>query len=232
MMKIKAIAIDDEPLALEVIKFYCTQCSAIELIQTFDNATAGLEYINQNDADLLLVDIDMPDMDGITLVKNIQIKPMVIFTTAYKQYALEGFELEAVDYLLKPFSFERFDKAVQKVLFQIRAQAVSGKATYLFVYSEYRMAKIDFGNIIYIESLDDYIKIHLVDAKPILTLMTLKKISEILPKDQFFRIHRSYIVAIKSIVSVSGRKIILTNQLTLPVSEKYASSLTSWTKKA
>lgn len=229
-MKLKAIAIDDEPLALEIVKQYCAQHGDIELLQTFDNAVAGLEYINQCRPDLLFIDIDMPDMNGIDLVNRIRSRPMIIFTTAYKEFALEGFELEAVDYLLKPFSFERFEKAVQKAFSHYKAHNDTAKAGHIFVYSEYRMLKIDLDNIIYIESLDDYIKIHLADGKPVMTLMPLKKISQDLPADQFMRIHRSYIAAAKYISSLSGRRIILTNGTTLPVSESYAAQLARWTK--
>ena len=229
-MKLKAVAIDDEPLALEIIKQYCAQYSSIDLLQTFDNAVAGLAYINQHQPDLLFIDIDMPDMNGIDLVNSIQLKPMIIFTTAYKEFALEGFELEAVDYLLKPFGFERFEKAVQKAFSYYQIHNNTEKATHIFVYSEYRMLKIDLDRIIYIESLDDYIKIHLADGKPVMTLMSLKKISGDLPADQFMRIHRSYIAAAKYISSLSGRNITLTNGVTLPVSESYAAQLARWIK--
>lgn len=229
-MKLKAVAIDDEPLALEVIRQYCMQYTGIDLLQTFDNAIAGLDYIDQHKPDLLFIDIDMPDINGIDLVNRIQSKPMIIFTTAYKEFALEGFELEAVDYLLKPFGFERFEKAVQKAFSQYKVHKSTTKAAHIFVYSEYRMLKIDLDNIIYIESLDDYIKIHLTNGKPVMTLMPLKKITEDLPADQFMRIHRSYIAAAKYISALSGRKIILTNGVALPVSESYAAQLARWTK--
>ncbi len=229
-MKLKAVAIDDEPLALEVIKAYCMQYDGIDLLQTFDNAIAGLEYIDQYKPDLLFIDIDMPDMNGIDLVNRIHSKPMIIFTTAYKEFALEGFELEAVDYLLKPFGFERFEKAVQKALSQYKVHNSTTKSAHIFVYSEYRMLKIDLDSIVYIESLDDYIRIHLVNSKPVMTLMPLKKIAEDLPAGQFMRIHRSYIAAAKYISALSGRKITLTNGVALPVSESYAAQLARWTK--
>lgn len=178
---------------------------------------------------MLFIDIDMPDINGIDLVNRIQSKPMIIFTTAYKEFALEGFELEAVDYLLKPFGFEGFEKAVQKALSQYKIHNSTPKTEHIFVYSEYRMVKIDLDSIIYIESLDDYIKLHLANRKPVMTLMPLKKIAEDLPAGQFMRIHRSYIAAVKYISSLSGRKIILTNGVALPVCESYAAQLTRWT---
>ncbi|MFT3903042.1 MAG: LytTR family DNA-binding domain-containing protein [Niabella sp.] len=230
-MALKAVAIDDEPLALEIVKQYCAQLTDVQLLQTFDNAVAGLEYINQHEPDLLFIDIDMPDINGIELVKRLQSKPMVIFTTAYKGFALEGFELEALDYLLKPFGFERFERAIRKAFLYHQAHTSTEKTEHIFVYSEYRMVKIELDNIMYIESLDDYIKIHLAEGKPVMTLMSLKKISEDLPTNQFIRIHRSYIAAAKYISSLSGRNIILTNDTTLPVGESYAARLDEWTKQ-
>ncbi|HMR82648.1 MAG TPA: LytTR family DNA-binding domain-containing protein [Niabella sp.] len=230
-MKIKAIAIDDEPLALEIVKQYCMQLPGIELIQTFDNAVAGLAYIHQHQPDLLFIDIDMPDINGIDLINSLETKPMIIFTTAYKEFALDGFELEAVDYLLKPFSFERFEKAFQKAASKYKsANSEDGTPAHIFVYTEYRMKKILLQDIIYIESLDDYIKIHLANDKPVMTLMSLKKVSEKLPPGQFIRIHRSYITSVKYLSELSGRKIKLTSGTELPVGERYASEVNKWTK--
>ncbi|MCO5240587.1 MAG: LytTR family DNA-binding domain-containing protein [Chitinophagaceae bacterium] len=229
-MKLKAVAIDDEPLALEIVKQYCTQHDDIDLLQTFDNAVAGLEYMNQQLPDLLFIDVDMPDMNGIALVNSMKSRPMIIFTTAYKEFALEGFELEAVDYLLKPFSFGRFERAVQKAFSYYKIQNSASKTAHIFVYSEYRMVKIELDSMVYIESLDDYIKIHLSDGNFVMTLMSLKKIAEDLPADQFMRIHRSYIASAKYISALSGRKIILANGVLLPVSETYAAQLARWVK--
>ena len=135
-IKLSAIAIDDEPLALEIIKQYCTQLDEIDLLQTFDNAVAGLEYIRRHQPDLLFIDIDMPDINGIDLVQQLPLKPMIVFTTAYKEFALEGFELEATDYLLKPISFERFEKAFQKALSKYEAKTLVNGPEPIFVYSE------------------------------------------------------------------------------------------------
>ncbi|MCO5235333.1 MAG: LytTR family DNA-binding domain-containing protein [Chitinophagaceae bacterium] len=231
-MKLQAIAIDDEPLALEVIKQYCRRQNDIRLLQAFDNAIVGLEYINLHPPDILFVDIDMPDMNGLDLVSRIQSKPIIIFTTAYKEFAVKGFDLEAVDYLLKPFSYERFEKAVRKATLYYKTRHDNAGSDHIFVYSEYRMVKIDLDNIIYIESLDDYIKIHLSTGKPVMTLMSLKKISADIPAGQFMRIHRSYIVSTSFISSLSGRKIILTNGTTLPVSERYSAQLLQWAKRS
>lgn len=230
-MKLKAVAIDDEPLALEIVKRYCSQHDDIDLLQTFDNAVAGLEYMSQQLPDLLFIDVDMPDMNGIALVNSMKSRPMVIFTTAYKEFALDGFELEAVDYLLKPFSFERFERAVQKAFSYYKIRNNTSKTTHIFVYSRYRIIQIELDSIVYIESLDDYIKIHLSDGNFVMSLMSLKKISADLPEGQFMRIHRSFIIAIKSIVSLSGRKVILTNGLALPVSEANIVQLARWVER-
>ncbi|MFT4095406.1 MAG: LytTR family DNA-binding domain-containing protein [Niabella sp.] len=229
-MKLKAIAIDDEPLALEIIKQYCSQIEDITLVQVFDNAVNGLAYINVQKPDLLFIDIDMPDINGIDLINSIETRPMIIFTTAYKEFALDGFELEAIDYLLKPFGFERFEKAFQKALSKYNTDHEPAENSCIFVYAEYKMIKIPFNDIVYIESLDDYIKIHLANDKPVMTLMSLKKISEKLPPRQFMRIHRSYIVTRNSVTAITGRKVVLNTGAVLPVSESYAAALNNWAK--
>lgn len=229
-MKVNAIAIDDEPLALEVLKQYCAQLKGINLVKTFDNAVAALTYINEHAPHLVFVDINMPDINGIELVNNTTTKPMIIFTTAYKEFALDGFELEAIDYLLKPFSFERFERAFQKALAKYKSINYLEDADCIFVYAEYRMIKISLQDILYIESLDDYIKIHLNNDKPVMTLMSLKKITEKLPDSQFIRIHRSYIVSIKHLSQLSGRKVRLNNGIEVPVGESYISELNKWIK--
>lgn len=229
-MNIKAIAIDDEPLALEIVKQYCTQLNEIDLVQIFDNTVEAKTYIDQHQPDLIFIDIDMPDINGIDLVNSISFKPMIVFTTAYKEFALDGFELEAIDYLLKPFSFERFEKAFQKAFSKYKTNQQTNVDDHIFVYAEYKMTKISLQEILFIESLDDYIKIHLSNEKPVMTLMSLKKIIEKIPASQFIRIHRSYIASIKYLSQLSGRKVKLTNGAELPVSEKYASELARWVK--
>ncbi|GAB3017011.1 LytTR family DNA-binding domain-containing protein [Niabella terrae] len=223
-MELSAVAIDDEPLALEIIRNFAASISDIRLDAVFDNAMEGLRYLRAADPDLLFIDIDMPDINGTSVIRQLAHPPMVIFTTAYKEFALEGFELEAIDYLLKPFSAERFEKAVNKALRQGR-RAGPAADEFILVHSEYRMLKIAISEILYIESLDDYIKIHLKQGKPVLTLLSLKKIQEQLPEDRFMRIHRSYIVAFTAITMITGRKITLSNAVALPVSERYMSDL-------
>ncbi len=231
-MQLKCIAIDDEPLALELIKQYVSKIPELHLVQTFDDAIGGGEFLRNNKIDLLFIDINMPDITGIELVRSLKDKPATIFTTAYKHFALEGFELEAIDYLLKPIAFERFEKAVKRAIeFQaLRFPDKQSSGEHFFVRSEYRLVKVDIDEILYIEGLEDYIKIHFSNAKPILTLMTLKSVLEKLPEEKFKRIHRSYIIPVSKVESILNRKVKLINSIELPVSDSYTSFITDWMK--
>ncbi len=231
-MQLKCIAIDDEPLALNLVKEYAQRFPALRLLHTFDDAVTAAEYLRNNPVDLLFIDINMPDINGIDLLRSIQQKPMAIFTTAYKQFAYDVFELDALDYLLKPFSFERFSKAVGKAIeyYQYR-NTVKKETDTIFVRSEYQLIKINLDEVEYIESLDDYIKIHLVNARPVMTLMTLKALLEKLPETKFQRIHRSYVVNLVHIKSVYQKNVVLTSAKELPVSNTYHSFLNNWMKK-
>jgi two-component system LytT family response regulator len=231
-MQLKCIAIDDEPLALEVIKKHVNDFPELKLLQTFDDAISGAEFLKKNQIDLLFIDIDMPDISGIDLVRTLQNKPMVIFTTAYKNYAYEGFELEAIDYLLKPIDLKRFTAAVQKALdyAKYKTQDKDEEGESIYVHSEYRMLKINLKDVEYIESMQDYIKIHLVGLeKPILTLMPMKAVLEKVPATQFARIHRSYAVAIKRVKSIHNRKVKI-GVVELPVGNSYADFIKEWSK--
>ncbi|WP_113636836.1 LytR/AlgR family response regulator transcription factor [Nubsella zeaxanthinifaciens] len=231
MKKIKCIAIDDEPLALALIKTYVDATEHLQLIGTFEDAIAAAEHLNQFPIDLLFLDINMPDITGIDLFKSLKVKPMVIFTTAYKNFAFEGFELNAIDYLLKPIDYIRFKKAVHKAIDYHQYQtkkSVEMPDEYLFVYAEYKLIKIEVKEILYLESLEDYVKIHLISGKMIMTLTTLKKLIEKLPADKFKRIHRSYVVAIKGVQQVANRKAYLNNDFSLPISDTYISFIHDW----
>lgn len=229
-MKLKCVAIDDEPLALALIKNYVEKFPALQLLATFNDAISGREFLNQTVVDLLFVDINMPDISGLDLVRSLKEKPMIIFTTAYKKFAFEGFELEALDYLVKPIDLERFTRAVQKATdFWAYKNAPRPEASEnLFVHSEYRVVKIALSDIEYIESLEDYIRIHLANAKPVLTLMSLKKVLEKLPENKFKRIHRSYIVPVIKVKSILNRKVLLGSGKELPVSDSYLSFIEEW----
>lgn len=230
---LKCIAIDDEPPALDVIREYISRFPNVQLIQTFDDAVSGAEYLRKTAVDLLFMDINMPDITGLDLARSLLAKPMIIFTTAYKKFAFEGFELDAIDYLLKPISFDRFSKAISKAMEyqEYKNRPVQTEDEYLFVYSEYRMIKIRLSDIEYIESLEDYIRIHLTGAKPILTLMTLKGVLEKLPSARFSRIHRSYVVATNKVESIQNKKVMLQSKTELPVSDSYTEFIKTWTKQ-
>lgn len=233
MNQLTCIAIDDEPLALGLISQYIARIPTLKLLKTFEDAISGSEYIQRNTVDLLFLDINMPDISGIELARSLEKRPMIIFTTAYKNFAFEGFELEAIDYVLKPIDFERFKKAVDKAIDFNNYRNASQKQPQLeslYVYSEYRMIKIDVQKITYIESMEDYIKIHLTDQpKPVLTLMPLKKVLEKLPQDNFMRIHRSYVVALNHIKSIHNKKVQL-ESMELPVGSSYNDLISKWSK--
>jgi len=229
-MKLKCIAIDDEPLALEIMEKYITGFPDLQLLRTFEDAVSGAEFLARNQVDLLFIDINMPDITGVDLVRSLENKPLIIFTTAYKNFAFEGFELEALDYLLKPINIKRFTAAVSKAVEYTRyknAESDSGDEC-IYVHAEYRVIKIPLKDIEYIESMQDYIKIYLSGIeKPILTLMAMKTVLEKLPADQFIRIHRSYAVASKKIKSIHNRKVKL-NVAELPVGNNYADFIRTW----
>jgi len=226
-MVLKCVAIDDEPLALELVKTYAKCIPALDLTKTFEDAISGIEYLNEQPADLLILDINMPDITGIDLAKTLTYKPMLIFTTAYRQFAYEGFQLEAIDYLLKPIQFEEFSKAVQKAITYkaFRTQPLNSKDdAAIYVHSEYRLVKIQIQEIEYIESMEDYVKIHTGTEKPVLSLITLKKMQEMLPTEQFVRIHRSYIINKAKIRSIRHKKVQMETVL-LPIGDSYAAHL-------
>lgn len=224
-MALKCVAIDDEPLALELIKTYVARFPALQLMQVFEDALSGAEYLKQNPVDLLFVDVNMPDITGVELVRSLSNSPMIIFTTAYRNYAFESYELQAIDYLLKPIDFARFTAAVEKAIDFHKYKTTTHESTNdesLYVYSEYKMIKILLRDIEYIESMGDYLKIYLASTdKPILTLMTMKKVLEKLPSNQFSRIHRSFIVALNKIKSIHNRKVNLNNS-ELPIGDAYS----------
>ncbi|MNK08664.1 Transcriptional regulatory protein YpdB [compost metagenome] len=230
MEKLKCVAIDDEPLALALIKTYIEATDGLQLLQIFEDAIAAVEYLSKYPVDLLFLDVNMPDITGIELYNSLAVKPMVIFTTAYKNFAFEGFELNAIDYLLKPIDYTRFKKAAKKAIdfHHHKQQKEQDSNDHLFVYSEYKLIKIEVNEILYLESLEDYVKIHLSNGKMIMTLATLKKVIDKLPADRFKRIHRSYVVAVKQVQSVANRKAQLINETLLPISDSYTSFIEEW----
>lgn len=207
------IALDDEPLALKVLKHYVNEAPGLESKGYFTNPDIARSCLESEQIDLLFLDIQMPDITGLQFFKTLAKKPMVIFTTAYREFAVEGFELEAIDYLLKPIELERFQRAVQKAtdyLSFLTVQKVqpSNLSTHIFIKSEYRVLKIDLEDLYLVETLDDYLKLYLYSSpKPIMTLMTMKSIVELLPPNRFMRVHRSYLVALDKVTSLRNKRI-------------------------
>lgn len=226
------IAIDDEPLALEVLKKYISKIPELNLLSVFSDAIEAMEYLQKNQVSLLFLDIQMPDINGFQLYNNLSVKPMVIFTTAYKEYAVEGFEVDAIDYLLKPFNLTRFQKAVTKAITWEKSKEKDDNppSQHLYIHSDYKMVKVAFAEIIFIEALDDYVKINTA-TQSYLTLLSMKKILEKLPKKEFIRIHRSYIVATEKISFLQYRKIGLINNIKLPVGDTYRSEIAGLKKQ-
>jgi len=218
---IRAIAIDDEPPALELLENFCGLTDFISLQKTFTRPGIAIEYLQQNDIDLLFLDIQMPSITGIDFVKTVKPSLPVIFTTAYSSYAVEGFNLNAVDYLLKPYTYQRFLQAATKARDLHLLQSTTSKAnTYLTVRADYSLIKILTSDIQYIEGLDNYLKIHLTNTKPILVRMTLKSILEQLPENEFIRVHRSYIVPLTHVKNVRNKTIYIGNT-EIPISNNY-----------
>jgi len=220
-MAIKCVAIDDEPLALQLMKEHIEMTPSLQLVQVFDDAISAAEFLKMHPVDLLFVNIHMPDFNGLDLLRTIENKPMVVFTTTHRRFALEGFELQAIDYLLKPVTFERFTRAVAKAqeYYKFR-NSVESEEECLYVYSEYKLVKIDLNEIEFIESLEDYVRIHLTSGNPILSLMPLKRVLQKLPREKFQRVHRSYIVSVNKIKGVNNKRIILA-AAQVPVSHSY-----------
>ena len=226
-MKINCIAIDDEPLAVKKIAGYIQKIPFLELVAECRNAIEAMNVMSENDIQLLFIDINMPNISGMEFVKSLQDKPYIVFTTAYSEYAVEGFEVEAVDYLLKPISFSNLLKAANKVktLMDLKANKQKGNVEeivrHLFVKSAYKLIRVEFSTIIYIESQHEYIKIHLLNNESVTTKMSLKSIQELLPTKQFIRIHRSFIVNIDEVTVIERNGIIFKNKIKIPISEQY-----------
>lgn len=227
----KCVIIDDEPLAVELLEDFVRKIDSLELVSTFNNAIDAVSFINQNNVDLIFLDIQMPHFSGIDFLNTIEKKPLVIFTTAYSDYAVEGFNLGAVDYLVKPIPFHRFLKSVVRAQQLLNptatVQAISENTTapeleqdFMFVRAEYENVKMNFSDILFIEGLKDYVKIYTTDNKFTLTLISLIKLENLLSSKGFSRIHRSYIINIKHVKSIQKNKVLISDKR-IPISESY-----------
>lgn len=224
---LKCIAIDDEPLALGQIKSYIERIPFLELVKACQSAVEAMECVSKGNIDLLFVDINMPDLNGLDFVKSLNPRPMVVFTTAYSEYAIEGFKVDAIDYLLKPFGFADLLKAANK------AQKFSGMAKesegdiqenggYIFVKTDYKIVHIRIKDIKYVESMSEYVRIFVEgEPKPIITLLTMRKLEDALPEKDFMRVHRSYIVNLSKITEISRMRIIFDKDVYIPVGDLY-----------
>ena len=226
-MKISCIAIDDEPLAVKKISAYIQKTPFLELVAECRSAFEAMEIINNHAVQLIFIDINMPDLNGMEFVKSLTVKPYVVFTTAYSKYAVEGFQVDAADYLLKPINYSSFLKAANKVKNLIdlntnsQKESIRATASHLFVKSDYKLIRIELDDIRYIESQHEYIKIHLVNNKPVMTQLSMKSIEEQLPSDRFMRVHRSFIVNLKRVSVVERNRIVFDGKVYIPVSEQY-----------
>lgn len=231
MTQLTCITVDDEPLALDLIQDYIEKVPFLEFRARFESPLEAMAYLKENPVDLLFLDIQMEDLTGIQMLKVLPDRPQVIFTTAYSTYALQGYELDVTDYLLKPISFDRFLVAANKA-FERKYPLTAGqedmdaemlihnpRIDYFFVRTEYRLQKINFRDILYIEGVGDYLKI-ITGKEKIMTLQNFRRMEEILPREQFIRIHRSYIIAIDKIESIERNRVKIGDQL-LPVSDTY-----------
>lgn len=223
---IETIAIDDEPLALQLVKGYIEKTPGLHLAGIFDNPLDAVEFMAREQVDLIFVDIQMPDLTGIEFTRSLAQDAKVVFTTAYEKYALEGFRLDVIDYLLKPFSYEEFFKAVQKVQRLLKSEAaglnqVEANADFLFLKSDYKIRRINFSEILYIEGLKDYVKVYVLnEVRPVMSLASLKTLESKLPESKFMRVHRSFIVNLEKISTIERSRIVF-GKTYIPVSDQY-----------
>jgi two-component system response regulator LytT len=214
-MRLKTIAIDDEPLALKLVKGYIEKTPFLEFKGSFESSLEALAFLSGNEVDLAFFDIQMPDLTGMEMTRSLRNGPKIIFTTAYEQYALESYKLDAVDYLLKPFSYEDFLRASQKALKRIELEnrassQIDPEMEFIFIKSEYKVRRIKLDKILYIEGLKDYIKIYVENEKrPVFSLNSLKNLESKLPESRFMRVHRSYIVNLDKIETIDRSRILL-----------------------
>ena len=219
MQKLQCIIIEDEPLALERTKGYVLKVPFLELSATFDNALEGLDYLQSKPVDLLFLDIKMDELSGIELLESSNINCHVIFTTAYSEYALKGYELNVTDYLLKPFTFQRFLQSVNKARNSINQKPIKSAQEFIFIKTENRLEKIMLDDIIYIEGMRDYRRIHTMHKK-IMTLQNFKELEQKIPSHLVCRVHKSYMVALNKIESIERSRIKISDTY-IPISESY-----------
>ncbi|MFD2515484.1 LytR/AlgR family response regulator transcription factor [Pontibacter locisalis] len=244
-MTIRCIAVDDEPLALDIIESYVSKLPYLELVKTCSSATEAMQVLQEEQIDLMFLDIEMPELTGIQFLNILKHQPLIIFTTAYPDYALEGFNQDAVDYLLKPIPFDRFLKAVTKAQERLQRNGKQNESStthaaplhqpphheqdFMFVKADYKTIRVDFRDILWIEGLKDYIIIQTKDQK-IITLLSMNKMMEKLPDTKFLRVHRSFIVSLQKIDSIEKSRIRIGNK-EIPIGEVYKEQFLKWVEE-
>lgn len=235
-MQIKCLAIDDEPLALLQLKSLIEKTPFLQLVAACDGAIEAYNVLNQNEVDVIFVDINMPDLNGLDFVRSLANPPLVVFTTAYSQYAVEGFKVNAIDYLLKPFGMPEFVKSAEKVRRQYELMhqgqqeltpETPANGT-LFVKCDYRTIRINVSDINYVESMSEYLRIHLDNGEKLMTLMSMKRLDEMLPPKDFIRVHRCYIVNMNKVKEISKMRILIDADTYLPISDMYKDAVMTY----
>lgn len=245
-MNLKCIVIDDEPLALMQMQNYVARVPFLELVESFDNAVEARDFLGtDNSVDLIFVDINMPELSGIDFVRGLESAPMVVFTTAYSEYAVESFKLDAIDYLLKPFSFESFERAAKKAqsiaqLLALRDSAnsdslplgeQSAEKECISIRADHKTSLVRYSNIVYIESAGEYVRLHLADGGHLVTLFRLKNMESALPSERFVRVHRSFIVNLEHVTGYTKGRVFLTGDEYAPIGENYRDSFAAIVEK-
>lgn len=229
---IRCIAIDDEPLALKQLQSYIEKIPYLELVTLCRSALEAQSVLSKTNIDVLFCDINMPDLSGLDFVKSLVNPPYIVFTTAYSEYAVEGYKVNAVGYLLKPFGFDEFKSVAEKVRSLIEKKShnpgiVDGDNN-VFFKSDYKAVRVNINKIVYIEGMSEYLKIHIEDEDPIVVLFSMKKIEDNLPSDKFMRIHKSYIVNLSRIREVSKNRVELGKDISIPIGDSYRSQLNTF----
>ena len=225
-MQTNCIVIDDDPVALMNIEQFITATPFLNLIATCESAFIAMEVLDNNKVDLIFTDIDMPELNGMEFVKSLLNKPKIVFTTSHTEFAIDGFKVDAIDYLVKPFDYSQFLKAASKVKKNIDPISLGNKDQsenndHIFVKSDYMVIKVKFDDIKYIQGMHEYVQIHFLNQKPIMTLISLKKLGVQLPEDKFMRVHKSYIVNLDHISAIERNRIVYENKVRIPVGESY-----------
>lgn len=227
---IRCVIVDDEPLALAQLKGYVERVPFLECVKACSCTSEAISVVAEEGVDVMFLDINMPDLSGIQLAKSLKNPPKIVFTTAYPEYAVEGFRVDAVDYILKPFGFDEFLRAANKVNELCTLQRIASKSEgemsldsdSIFVKSDYRVLRVPVNSIRFIESMSEYVRIFVEnEPKPIVTLLSMKKVEEVLPKNIFMRVHRSYIVNLTKIKEVSRMRIVYDNNVFIPIGDMY-----------